>query len=110
MDGPPGQQLSPTEEQEKWLHEAFKAVKQHAFYMKRALVRAPRSHRGGRSTRLGLCHVRVPRCRYTASASAERSRGADSTTQPGVRARPDRLTVARARPGARRMRTTCARH
>jgi hypothetical protein len=41
MDGgAPGQQLSPTEEQEKWLHEAFKAVKQHAFYMKRALVRA----------------------------------------------------------------------
>ncbi len=39
MDGAPGQQLSPTEEQEKWLHEAFKAVKQHAFYMKRALVR-----------------------------------------------------------------------
>jgi hypothetical protein len=31
--------LSPSEEQERWLHEAFKAVKQHAFYMKRALVR-----------------------------------------------------------------------
>ena len=40
MEGPPAQQqLSPTEEQERWLHEAFKAVKQHAFYMKRALVR-----------------------------------------------------------------------
>ncbi len=39
MEGAPGQQLSPAEEQEKWLHEAFKAVKQHAFYMKRALVR-----------------------------------------------------------------------
>ena len=38
MEGSPVQQLSPTEEQEKWLHEAFKAVKQHAFYMKRALV------------------------------------------------------------------------
>ena len=31
--------LSPAEEQERWLHDAFKAVKQHAFYMKRALVR-----------------------------------------------------------------------
>jgi len=29
--------LSAAEEQERWLHEAFKAVKQHSFYMKRAL-------------------------------------------------------------------------
>ena len=34
--------LSPTEEQERWLNEAFKAVKQHAFYMRRALVCSPR--------------------------------------------------------------------
>jgi len=33
--------LSPAEEQERWLHDAFKAVKQHAFYMKRALVSGP---------------------------------------------------------------------
>jgi hypothetical protein len=40
MDAPGQQQLSPAEEQEKWLQDAFKAVKQAAFYMRRALVRA----------------------------------------------------------------------
>jgi hypothetical protein len=87
MEGAPGQQLSPAEEQEKWLHEAFKAVKQHAFYMKRALVRREPAR---------------SRLRLAAVTSALLGRGG--------RARP-RGTVAvcvtmRAR--ARRMRTTCA--
>jgi vacuolar protein sorting-associated protein 35 len=34
---PPEPALTPAEEQEKWLHEATTAVKQHAFYMKRAI-------------------------------------------------------------------------
>lgn len=43
--GAPSPRLPPGEEklnEERFLQEAFKAVKQHAFYMKRALVRPPR--------------------------------------------------------------------
>ena len=50
---PPPPLLSPAEEQERWLQDAFKAVKQHAFFMRRALVRAaaPRRRRDGVQSR-----------------------------------------------------------
>ena len=70
--------LSPAEEQERWLHDAFKAVKQHAFYMKRALVRRPAAlalaHGRGRAlSAQARCPPATPRrvgCRASASSSA----------------------------------------
>lgn len=99
--GPQQQQLSPAEEQEKWLQDAFKAVKQAAFYMRRALVRA----------RLPRAQSPAPRrALWPAAATPARRR----QRSPRAIVATLRARGALQRPRAhgrvtRRTRTTCAR-
>jgi hypothetical protein len=69
MDAPGQQQLSPAEEQEKWLQDAFKAVKQAAFYMRRALVREAAARALPRATPVALWHAAAARPGYRSGGS-----------------------------------------
>ena len=104
MDAPGQQQLSPAEEQEKWLQDAFKAVKQAAFYMRRALVRARLLLRTALATPVAPLRAAAVR---PGVRSQRRQPHCGSARDIAVRRL--QAAVSSRSLAARRMRTTCAR-